>query len=263
MSAAGQYSLTAVATDSKGASTRSAAVGITIATAGTAVPAPWLTQDIGAVGVAGRASFDSSSATYTVAGAGADIWGAADAFRYVYQPLAGDGQIVARVASVQNTNVWVKAGVMIRGDLTPGSPQAMMMVTPGKGNNFQRRLVAGGTSTSTGRRAGDRAVLGEADAHGRNDLGLPIGRRSHLGAGGHCHHHTAGHGARRARRIEPFGDHAGNRNVQPGDDLAPAAARAVADPGCWRGRPDRQLVVRFVDEHLQDRRRRRRHLGND
>ncbi len=146
--AAGQYSLTAVATDSNGASTRSAAVGITVATAGT-LAAPWLTQDVGAVGVAGSAAFDTTSATYTVAGAGADIWGAADAFRYVYQPLAGDGQIVARVASVQNTSVWVKAGVMIRGDLTPGSPQAMMMVTPGKGNNFQRRLVAGGISTST------------------------------------------------------------------------------------------------------------------
>jgi regulation of enolase protein 1 (concanavalin A-like superfamily) len=146
---AGQYSLTAVATDSKGASTRSAAVGITIATAGTALPAPWLTQDVGSVGLTGSASFDTTSATYTVTGAGADIWGAADAFRYVYQTLAGDGQIVARVASVPNTNVWVKAGVMIRGDLTPGSPQAMMMVTPGKGNNFQRRLVAGGTSTST------------------------------------------------------------------------------------------------------------------
>jgi regulation of enolase protein 1 (concanavalin A-like superfamily) len=84
-----------------------------------------------------------------VTGAGADIWGTADAFRYVYQPLTGDGQIVARVASVQYTAAWVKAGVMIRADLTPGSPHGMMMVTPGKGNNFQRRIVSGGTSTST------------------------------------------------------------------------------------------------------------------
>ena len=38
---------------------------------------------------------------------------------------------------------------MIRGDLTPGSAQAMMMVTPGKGNNFQRRLTNGGVSTGT------------------------------------------------------------------------------------------------------------------
>ena len=112
-----------------------------------ALPSPWQTVDVGAVGLAGKATFDGVS--YSVSGAGADIWGTADAFRYVYQSLTGDGQITARVASVQNTNVWVKAGVMLRTDLTAGSPQAMMMVTPGKGNNFQRRQVQGGVSTST------------------------------------------------------------------------------------------------------------------
>jgi regulation of enolase protein 1 (concanavalin A-like superfamily) len=67
----------------------------------------------------------------------------------VYQPLSGDGEIVARVASVQNVAAWVKAGVMIRSELTAGSAHAMMMVTPGKGNAFQRRTVGGGTSSST------------------------------------------------------------------------------------------------------------------
>ena len=66
-----------------------------------ALPTPWQTVDVGAVGLAGKASFDGAS--YSVSGAGADIWGTADAFRYVYQPLTGDGQIVARVASVQYT----------------------------------------------------------------------------------------------------------------------------------------------------------------
>jgi beta-lactam-binding protein with PASTA domain/regulation of enolase protein 1 (concanavalin A-like superfamily) len=113
------------------------------------LPAPWLTEDVGFVGVAGAASLAASTGTYSVSGAGADIWGSADAFRYVYQPLTGDGQIIARVASVQNTAAWVKAGVMIRADLTPGAPQGMMMVTPGKGSNFQRRLLAGGTSIGT------------------------------------------------------------------------------------------------------------------
>ena len=113
------------------------------------LPTPWQTQDVGTVGLTGSASFAATTSTYTVTGAGADIWGNADAFRYAYQPLTGDGQIVAHVASVQNTNVWVKAGVMIRADLTPGSQHAMMMVTPGKGNNFQRRLAAGGISSST------------------------------------------------------------------------------------------------------------------
>lgn len=35
------------------------------------------------------------------------------------------------------------------GTMTAGSPQAMMMVTPGKNNNFQRRSVAGGVSEGT------------------------------------------------------------------------------------------------------------------
>jgi beta-lactam-binding protein with PASTA domain len=113
------------------------------------LPSGWATQDVGATGLSGSASFDSAAGKYSVTAAGADIWGTADAFRYVYQTLSGDGQIVARVTSVQNTNAWVKAGVMIRSDLTPGSAHAMMMVTPGKGNNFQRRTAAGGTSSGT------------------------------------------------------------------------------------------------------------------
>jgi regulation of enolase protein 1 (concanavalin A-like superfamily) len=116
---------------------------------GQPVASPWQTQDVGTVGLTGSATFYPGTNTYAVAGAGADIWGTADAFRFVYQPLTGGGQIMARVASVQNTNAWVKAGVMIRADLTPGSPQAMMMVTPGKSNNFQRRAAASGMSTST------------------------------------------------------------------------------------------------------------------
>ena len=115
------------------------------------LPSPWVTQDIGAVGLTGSASYAAATTTFTVTGAGADIWGTADAFRYAYQPLTGDGQIIVRVATVQNTNVWVKAGVMIRGGVSAGAAQGMMMVTPGttKGNNFQRRLTANGVSTGT------------------------------------------------------------------------------------------------------------------
>src|SRR5262249_23513825 len=113
------------------------------------VPSPWLTQDVGAVGTAGAVSYDPGSGAFAGAGAGADIWGTADAFRFVYQPFDGDGEIIARVVAVQNTSAWVKAGVMFRTDLTSGSAQAMMMVTPSKGNNFQRRPAAGATSVGT------------------------------------------------------------------------------------------------------------------
>ena len=115
----------------------------------TDLPANWLHQDIGAVGQAGNATYDSSSETFTVKGAGADVWGTADALQYAYTTLNGDGSIVARVVSTSSTAAWVKAGVMIRGSLDAGSAQAFMLVSYSKGLAFQRRTVTGGTSTTT------------------------------------------------------------------------------------------------------------------
>ena len=82
-------------------------------------------------------------------GAGADVWGTADALHYAYQTLTGDGSVIARVTSVSNTAAWVKAGVMIRNSLSANASQAMMLVSYSKGLAFQRRTVNGGTSTST------------------------------------------------------------------------------------------------------------------
>jgi hypothetical protein len=112
-----------------------------------ALPAPWRAQDVGAVGPAGSAA--ASNGTFTVKGAGADIWGAADAFHYVWQPITGDADVIARVASVEYVHDWVKAGVMIRDRLTADSPHAFMLISAGRGFAFQRRLAAGGASTHT------------------------------------------------------------------------------------------------------------------
>jgi len=113
------------------------------------LPDPWQHADIGAVGVAGGATFDSASSTFTVKGAGADVWGTADALHYAYMPLVGDGALVARAASIQNTASWAKAGVMIRETLDPGSAQAFALVSFAKGVAFQRRDATGATSVST------------------------------------------------------------------------------------------------------------------
>ena len=151
----GSYTLTARAIDSASASATSAPVNITV-TAGTpdpTLPSPWQTQDIGAVGTAGSAT--ASGGTFTVEGAGADIWSTADAFRYVYQPISGDVDVIARVVSMEHVHDWVKGGVMIRERLTADSAHALMLVSPGiKGLAFQRRAVTGGTSTSTSAGAG-------------------------------------------------------------------------------------------------------------
>ena len=53
---------------------------------------------------------------------GADIWYYADAFHFMSQPMTGNVDIIARVVSDENVQAWVKAGVMIRDQLTPSRP---------------------------------------------------------------------------------------------------------------------------------------------
>ena len=105
------------------------------------LPAGWTTKDVGAVGVAGSASY--AGGVFKIGGSGADIWALADAFRFLYRALSGDGEISVRVLSLDNTDPWAKAGVMIRDSLDPGSAYAMTVVTPGNGVSFQSRAAAG------------------------------------------------------------------------------------------------------------------------
>jgi phosphatidylserine/phosphatidylglycerophosphate/cardiolipin synthase-like enzyme/regulation of enolase protein 1 (concanavalin A-like superfamily) len=109
------------------------------------VPAPWVTQDVGSVGAAGSANY--SNGTFTVSGAGGDIWGTADAFRYVYQPVSGDTQIVARVVNMQNTNSFAKSGIMLRESLGAGSAHVLIDLRPDGGIEFMTRSSSGGQTT--------------------------------------------------------------------------------------------------------------------
>jgi hypothetical protein len=148
--AAGSYNLTAVATDNIGATTTSAASSVTVnGGGGSTLPAGWSNTDVGQTGAPGRASF--ANGTFTVSGAGADVWGTADALQYAYRTLNGDGTIVARVVSIENVNAWVKAGVMIRNSLSAGAAQGFQLVaaSAAKGVPFQRRTADGNTSVTT------------------------------------------------------------------------------------------------------------------
>jgi endoglucanase len=108
----------------------------------------WADTDIGSVGYQGSAG--QAGKVYAVRGSGADIADFADAFHFVYQPLAGDGSIVARVQSLQDTDQYAKAGVMIRSALNPFASQASVVVTAGNGIRFLRRVVDGGGSVTSG-----------------------------------------------------------------------------------------------------------------
>ena len=104
---------------------------------------PWTGGDIGAV--AANGSHSESSGTFTVNGSGADIWSTADEFHFVRQSLTGDGTITARVVSLENTNSFAKAGVMMRESLTAGSRNLFALLTPTDANGFryQSRTATG------------------------------------------------------------------------------------------------------------------------
>ncbi|MFC1793179.1 LamG-like jellyroll fold domain-containing protein, partial [Planctomycetota bacterium] len=78
--------------------------------------------------------------TYTMTATGADIWNDADEFHYAFKMLTGVGSIEAKVLSIDNTDPWAKAGVMIRETLDVGSKFAAVYITPGNGCRFQARI---------------------------------------------------------------------------------------------------------------------------
>ncbi len=146
--AAGSYSLTARATDNTGASMTSSPINVVVAAAPAvpgALPSPWLTTDIGNPGLAGSASH--SGGTFTVRGAGADIWGTSDQFHFAHQPITGDTEVVARVANLQAADAWSKAGIMIRANLTATAAYTSIFATGSGGWSLQQRLASAGGST--------------------------------------------------------------------------------------------------------------------
>jgi len=114
--------------------------------AGAAQGQTWTSKDVGSVGATGTATVQSG--LFTVAGSGTDIGGTADAFQFYYQSLSGDGEVIARVASVPTNNAWSKAGVVIRESLNANAKNATVVVSRDNGIQFMVRKTTGGTATS-------------------------------------------------------------------------------------------------------------------
>jgi hypothetical protein len=114
---------------------------VSVCLAQTPLPPGWMHQDVGVAEVAGSASH--ANGVYSLKGT-QDIWGTNDGFHFVYQAFTGDGEMVARVKSVQNTLNHAKGGVMIREALAPGAKEVCMAVTPVDGAQFLFRPEANG-----------------------------------------------------------------------------------------------------------------------
>ena len=102
---------------------------------------PTTSLDIGHVGAAGSTS--TANGVYTVRASGFDIWETQDEFRFVYAAMSGDGEITARVDSIEAADAWTKAGVMIRETLSANSRFAYTLVTGGQGVAFHHRASPG------------------------------------------------------------------------------------------------------------------------
>lgn len=103
------------------------------------LPSPWLTCDVGNVGVTGSASFEDG--VFTGVGAGADIYGSADALRYIYQNVTGDTTIIARVTAQQNTDWYAKAGIAVRETTASGSKYFGILRCPSNSIGAQWRTA--------------------------------------------------------------------------------------------------------------------------
>jgi RHS repeat-associated protein len=107
------------------------------------LPAGWLDQDVGEVGTAGSATYTNS--TFTIKGSGSGLDFNPDEFHFVYQPLSGNGTIIARIASTTASSV--QAGVEIRQTLDdPASPDAQMVVSNSCMYFYYRTSEAGNAS---------------------------------------------------------------------------------------------------------------------
>ena len=105
---------------------------------------PWSSADVGAVDLAGSASY--TNGVFTVSGSGRGIPdftydAGLDYFQFVYVfvPNTTSGYIQARIVSVQNTSANAKAGIMIRENMYADSQYAMADVQRSAGMEFVTR----------------------------------------------------------------------------------------------------------------------------
>ncbi|MBW8898595.1 MAG: discoidin domain-containing protein [Massilia sp.] len=108
--------------------------------------------DIGGAVPAGSATY--ANGIWTVKGGGAEMWGTNDSCHFAYKALTGDGAIIAKVESVQNTNISAKAGVMMRTSLAQGAPRAWMGIT----NRIQAEQNIQNLSVYGGNNYGNKAL---------------------------------------------------------------------------------------------------------
>ncbi len=116
----------------------------------TGLPAPWLSQDIGAVTTPG--STDYIAGAMAVHGTGSDIGSTADSFQFAYRSITGDCTIIARLAcetlGTAASTLNDKVGLMFRETLNSNSKNVFVFLDSSSYKaRLQTRSSAGGSTT--------------------------------------------------------------------------------------------------------------------
>jgi regulation of enolase protein 1 (concanavalin A-like superfamily) len=151
---AGHHRIRARATDERGTSSYSDPIEVSIADAGEnhSLPAPWGQQTLGKkeLRIPGSASF--ADGCFHITKAGGQITEEDDSPQFVYQPVSGDFQIVARLDSLTpaDNQVGPLAGLMIRENMTALDRVFALVVSP-QATVVARRTDYWGRITATDR----------------------------------------------------------------------------------------------------------------
>jgi TolB protein len=79
-------------------------------------------DDVGAPPIKGMVQFDASSGQYKITGSGADIWGKADQFHYVWVEMSGNFAVTTTAKFLTEGIGHRKAVIMLRKSLDTDSP---------------------------------------------------------------------------------------------------------------------------------------------
>jgi WD40 repeat protein len=88
----------------------------------------------------GSLQFAAPSGVITIRGSGRDLWNRDDQFYFMSRPVTGDFRITVRALTRPSaTDVWAKAGLMLRESLEPGARDAFLITSPANGLAWQWR----------------------------------------------------------------------------------------------------------------------------
>ena len=91
------------------------------------LPTRWTSSDIGCVGITGKSCYDNQK--FSMLGSGSGFDGTNDEMQSAYTTMVGDGEIVIRLLGMSTSLAQMKAGLMMREDLTEGSRNIFVGVT--------------------------------------------------------------------------------------------------------------------------------------